>query len=483
MYNRTVAGKRVLGRVRLSRLSEESTSSARQRQIIEDWASANDHEVVGWAEDLDVSGSVDPFDTPEFGQWMKQDRQHEWDTVVAWKLDRFGRDAIRLNKLFGWCVDNGKTLVSASEGIDLATPVGRLIANVIAFLAEGELEAIRERTKASRQALLALGRWPGGRTPYGFRPVEHPDGGWKLGIEPSESRVVERIVSEILDGAAVEAVVDRLNEDGIPAPRGGVWHHNTVWRIAQAKYLLGHATYDGQTVRDAKGQPVLYAEPMLTREKWDAVQRALELRKTPESSKRTRNTSPLLGVAECLECGAGLVHRTYYRDTGKKVYRYYHCPNKHFPQIPSETVEELVEQTFLEEVGDHPVQERVYVPREDHQAELDEAVRAVDELTSLLGTITSDTMRSRLTGQLSALDSRISELEKLPTSEAHWEYRQTDETYADAWEAADTEARRQLLLRSGITACIKLVGKTRTTPGGLEFELRVPPNVRELLTV
>ena len=60
---------RVLGRIRLSRMTEESTSAARQREIIEMRAKSNDHEIVGWAEDIDVSGSVDPFDTPQLGPW------------------------------------------------------------------------------------------------------------------------------------------------------------------------------------------------------------------------------------------------------------------------------------------------------------------------------------------------------------------------------------------------------------------------------
>ena len=58
---------RVLGRIRLSRLTDESTSAERQRELIEQWSAMHDHEVVGWAEDLDVSGSVDPFDTRALG--------------------------------------------------------------------------------------------------------------------------------------------------------------------------------------------------------------------------------------------------------------------------------------------------------------------------------------------------------------------------------------------------------------------------------
>ena len=61
---------RVLGRLRLSRATEESTSIERQREVIQQWSDMHGHTVVGWATDLDVSGSVDPFDTPQLGDWL-----------------------------------------------------------------------------------------------------------------------------------------------------------------------------------------------------------------------------------------------------------------------------------------------------------------------------------------------------------------------------------------------------------------------------
>jgi site-specific DNA recombinase len=59
---------RVLGRLRLSRSTEESTSIERQREVVQQWADANGHTVVGWATDVDVSGSLDPFKTPQLGR-------------------------------------------------------------------------------------------------------------------------------------------------------------------------------------------------------------------------------------------------------------------------------------------------------------------------------------------------------------------------------------------------------------------------------
>ena len=154
------SGLRVLGRIRLSRVTEESTSVERQRELIQQWADSNDHAIVGWAEDLDVSGGVDPFDTPGLGPWLTdQEKIHQWDILCSWKLDRISRRAIPMHKVFGWLQENEKTLVCVSDNIDLSNWVGRMVASVIAGVAEGELEAIRERTRGSQKK---LGRQVGG---------------------------------------------------------------------------------------------------------------------------------------------------------------------------------------------------------------------------------------------------------------------------------------------------------------------------------
>jgi hypothetical protein len=307
-------------------------------------------------------------------------------------------------------------------------------------------------------------------------PIEVPTGGWMLGVDPEQSEVIRRIVKEICAGSAVSSVAVGLDEDGIPAPKGGRWFPSSIWKITQSKYLIGHATYEGVTVRDGDGKAVLNAEPILSQEQWNKLQDALASRKA--GPKRTKATSPMLNVVVCLVCGHTLHHRLFRRNYGKGVYRYYACPNKHGSQIDADTVEFLVEDAFLEAVGDANVKERVFRKAENHQIELDEAVRAVDELTPLLGTITSDTMRSRLTGQLRALDFRITTLENLPTREAGWDLLETGETYKTVWESSNTEQRRQLLLTSGITFSIHQPEKTQA----LEYRIEIPDDIKTLLT-
>ena len=433
---------RVLGRIRLSRMTEESTSAARQRQIIERWADENNHEVVGWAEDFDVSGSVDPFEAPALREWWG--RKAEWDIMCAWKLDRIGRRAIPLNKVFGWMLDNDKTLVCVVDQIDLSHWVGRLVANVIAGVAEGELEAIRERTKASRRKLLEDGRWPGGTVPYGFTPEPLEGGGWKLAHHPEQVKVVRQIVDKVCDGTSITAVAD---EYGL-LPQ-------SVWNMLTAKYLMGHATYGGRTVRDKAGMPVLYAEPVLAQDEWERLQKAVSARR--QVQERTAGVSPMYGVAFCPRCDSKLYQRTYHK--GVHDYRYYYCPNKHGRNVPADKLEKLVFDTFLEQFGDDKVKVKEYVPAEDHQNELEAAVRAVEELSTLVGTMTSDTVRSRLTDQMRALDFEIERLEKIPNQPAGWIYRETGSTFNDVWLKATPEDKRKMIIDKQISARVIKEGK------------------------
>ncbi|MCW2551137.1 MAG: 31, gp66 [Mycobacterium sp.] len=488
----TLADMRVLGRVRLSRATEESTSVERQRELIENWAKAGDHQIVGWAEDLDVSGSVDPFDTPALGPWLTGEKATEWDILVAWKLDRLSRRAIPMNKLFGWVIDNEKTLVCTAENLDLSTWIGRMIANVIAGVAEGELEAIRERTRGSQKKLRETGRWGGGKIFYGYKAAERKDAaGWELVPDEHSSKVLGEIIEKVLAGQSTESIARELNEAGELSPmdyqrhragkptKGGKWSNAHLRQQLRSKALLGHMTHNGSTVRDETGLPILKGPPLIDQDRFDQLQSALGTRSFQVSSRST-NASPLLGVAfcgvklhkpgckntphsgpvcDCDVCGKPL-HIRQHRRNGK-VYRYYQCnggADGHVKAhadaniVRADELEDSCEETFLGMYGQEYVKEKVFIPAEDHQAELDEAVRAAEEIAPMLGAATSDTMRKLYQNQLEAIDRRIAALEKLPTSSARWEWREQPQTYAEVWESAATEARRQLLIKRKVHA-------------------------------
>jgi site-specific DNA recombinase len=482
---------RVLGRLRLSRSTEESTSIERQREIIETWAQRNGHEVVGWAEDQDVSGSVDPFDTPQLGDWLNN-RAPEFDIVACWKLDRLGRNAIRLNHLFGWCLEHDKSVVSCSESIDLGTPVGRLIANVIGFLAEGELEAIRERTRSSNAKLRDLGRWGGGKVPYGYKSVRREGGGYSLEVDDEAADVVRRIVDEFLAGRPLTHIAEGLNRDGIPPSEvyrgrstGASWHVSSIRNKLLSKSVLGYVHHQGETVRDDVGEPVAYAEPLITLDEWNRVQSLLDSNKSRRTgAKPTKGL--LTGLIVCHFCEEPM----YYQPSKArgKLYRYYQCASRKHTAISADDLEDLVEREFLEAFGDKQIRERVLVPGESQEAELREAVAAFDDLSATAGRMTSVTARQRLQRQLEALDVKIANLESAPVREAHYEYRDAGQTYRQVWEALDSQGRAAQLAKSGITLAvgIQIDGRrSKYNAGAFLCSIRTPedwpmPEVVEL---
>ncbi len=76
-------------------------------------------------------------------------------TVVVWRLDRLGRTAKGLVGLLDELVTLKVNFVSLKDGIDLATPAGRLIANVLSSVASYETEVRAERIAAGRAAKAA----------------------------------------------------------------------------------------------------------------------------------------------------------------------------------------------------------------------------------------------------------------------------------------------------------------------------------------
>lgn len=69
-------------------------------------------------------------------------------TLVVYKLDRLGRDALGLMKLAREFEEKGWNLVSITEQMDTRTPLGRCFFGMMALLAQLESDLISERTKA-----------------------------------------------------------------------------------------------------------------------------------------------------------------------------------------------------------------------------------------------------------------------------------------------------------------------------------------------
>ena len=80
------------------------------------------------------------MDRPAFKRLMEDVKTGKVKTIVVWRLDRLGRTAGGLTVPFDELNALKVNLVSLKDGLDLSTPAGTLMANVLASVAQYETE-------------------------------------------------------------------------------------------------------------------------------------------------------------------------------------------------------------------------------------------------------------------------------------------------------------------------------------------------------
>ncbi len=115
-----------------------------------DWTIA--HEYV----DKGISGSKSS--RPQLNRLMAAAQSKSFDAVLVWKLDRFGRSVRHLVNAIAELESSNVAFISLRDNIDLTTPVGRLMFNVIASMAQFERELIAERVKAGMANARSKGK-------------------------------------------------------------------------------------------------------------------------------------------------------------------------------------------------------------------------------------------------------------------------------------------------------------------------------------
>jgi putative DNA-invertase from lambdoid prophage Rac len=79
---------------------------------------------------------------------MRASRRREIDTIVVWRLDRWGRSASDLVLTLQELQELGVGFISLHEALDFTTPTGRAMTGMLAVFAEFERGILRERVKA-----------------------------------------------------------------------------------------------------------------------------------------------------------------------------------------------------------------------------------------------------------------------------------------------------------------------------------------------
>ncbi|MEV0275956.1 recombinase family protein [Streptomyces sp. NPDC050610] len=503
-YTKTLRGVRC---VRLSVLTDETTSPDRQREAGDIAATALDIDFgegdqFREAVDLDVSASTfGPFDRPQLGGWLA--RPDEFDALVWWRFDRAIRSMGHMHELAKWAREHRKMLVFA-EGIgggrlvfdfrNPMDPMSELMMLMLAFAAQVESQSIKDRVTGAHAAMRKMPlRWSGGRPPYGYMPApmpkEHGNFGWTLVPDPEAVEVIERIVRELFEGKTVSAIAVGLNADSVPSPRdhwavqkgrkkggktGGVeklvkdaflWNAAVITRMLRNEALLGWKMHKGKPVRDAEGNPIMQAEtPIMTREEFDRIGSALDKRSI-DNRDRKDTDALLLRVIHCDSCGGRMYLNKETKANRTTTYkcnwysRGFKCEKP--ANIRGDWVDEYVTAEFLRLVGPIPVSRTIITPGYDPTPEIEATQAEFAAHQEEKGRQKSNAAKRAWQERADALDNRLALLEATPARPETREMTPTGRTLADEWADADNETRRHMLIEAGARLDVR-----RGTRGG-----------------
>jgi DNA invertase Pin-like site-specific DNA recombinase len=146
--------KRVGLYARVSTLSGQSP----EMQLVElrEYAIRRGWQVVEEYVDHGVSGAK--VSRTALNKLMADAKQRQFDVVACWKLDRFGRSVAHVVVALAELEALGIAFVSLKDNLDLGTPSGRFMFQIIAAFAELERAMIQERVRAGLQNAKRRGK-------------------------------------------------------------------------------------------------------------------------------------------------------------------------------------------------------------------------------------------------------------------------------------------------------------------------------------
>jgi DNA invertase Pin-like site-specific DNA recombinase len=187
-----------------------------QRQRIIDEAERRGWDLT-WFVDDGFSGARS--DRPALQEALQGLKDGTYGTLVSAKLDRLSRSVVHLGSLLEQAEEEGWSLVLLDFDVDTSKPTGRLVAHVLAAVAEFERQRIRERTREALAQVKAQGTRLG-------RPRQLPE------------KVVTRVVSARGEGRTLQQIANHLNADRVPTAQGGrQWWPSTVAGVLRSAEL------------------------------------------------------------------------------------------------------------------------------------------------------------------------------------------------------------------------------------------------------
>lgn len=264
---------------------------------------------------VDIQSGRDAVrDRAQFEQMLKDAKLGLYDKIVVWRPDRLFRGLKPAAKLAEVLDETGIGIEGVLQFLD------RKMIGLWAWVAEQEIEGIKERTRSGKRAnAREKGKWPGSSfIRYGYRynsdrMSELYTG--KLEIDEAEAKVVLDMFQKIADGWTIAKLCRWANEQGIPTKKHGKgWTKSFVSAMLRNTAYIGKGYYGKETRIGNRlvktDNPVAMSYPkIIPEELFYKVQIKLSENKRKNDGS-SRRTYMLMHLGRCGQCGGRLLCRT-----------------------------------------------------------------------------------------------------------------------------------------------------------------------------
>lgn len=312
-------GKRCIGYARVSTAEQALNSHALEQQKRR-LQGAGATEIF---EDIQSGTRRDRANYRELERLIKGGQVNE---VVVTRIDRLSRSLLDLRGFADLCVKNGANLRILDQQIDLSTPHGRFLLNIIGSAAELEVDMLRSRVAEGIRDARQQRRAPG-VVPFGYL---NRDSKYCPNHQPYYDsgktywQVAREIVETFLEIGSIRGTARIMGEryGARRRDRSDFPRENGLRYWLESPVLRGHLAYYYRTRGKEPEIVPNHHEALLSQEEAADISRALGL--LAQGERDLSDPLPLAGLLICARCG--LKCRAYRKYRQRQVVAiYWYC--------------------------------------------------------------------------------------------------------------------------------------------------------------
>jgi site-specific DNA recombinase len=278
-------------------------------------------ELAGIYYDDGISGTKKENRT-DLLRMLRDCENHRIDLIVTKSISRFARNTTDCLQIVRRLTELGVHISFEKENIHTGRMESELVLGILSSLAENESVSISQNNKWSCQHQFQNGTYKLANPPYGY-----DWDGEALVPNSEQSRVVQRIFAQAIEGSGAGRIASGLSADGIKPARGEVWGESSVRAILRNERYVGDAVFqktytDDRFVRHANnGEHPKYViqshhQAIVSRETFEAAAQAIAQRSKGKGivtgDGKYTGRYAFSGKIICGECGSIFKRRIHH---------------------------------------------------------------------------------------------------------------------------------------------------------------------------